>query len=227
MHPQKIAVNEINYLSDFMRENHRMEDENEWPYLVWENKGEYGGSRNTVTPSLNLSFENRPFGEFSSCVNRLLIDSSHKRKILSSIKVEPRNCSFSLRQEDEKIRMSLVLENEYLTSQFNGFYDLNSCELTFYYPFHSHNRLESMSWFESEIRRVKSESGLGFDEATGGYKFEWRDDNLRIKDQFEVLAMFSDGGERSDTHSYKVDFKNRKLVKYHVHDWFEFFDPVY
>lgn len=210
-----------------MRDRHFMEDENEWPYLVSEDSHVYTGSGKSGSVPLKADFESLPFSEFSSRISRLVIDSRNKAKILSSIAVEPANCRFSLHYDGSKIRISLILENEFLTSNFNGFYDLDTSEMTFYQPIHSYNRLESMPWLEREIKRVESEIGLGFYGFGGGYQYSWFNGYLTINDEIEVHVFFTSGDSLSDYHSYRVDFKGKRLVKYHVHPWFEFFDSVF
>ena len=50
-------------------------------------------------------------------------------------------------------------------------------------------------------------------------------EKLKITDEFQILVYFSNNDGYSDSYSYKVDFNNRKLEKYHVHSWFELSEP--
>ena len=72
---------------------------------------------------------------------------------------------------------------------------------------------------------MENEIGLKFDCESGGYHYQWIDEKLKITDEFQILVYFSDDDRYSDSYSYKVDFKNKKLEKYHVHSWIELAEP--
>ena len=82
-----------------------------------------------------------------------------------------------------------------------------------------------MQWFKNEVKRVEKEIHLKFDSEGGGYHFKCTDEKLKITDEFQILVYFSNNDGYSDSYSYKVDFNNRKLEKYHVHSWFERAEP--
>ena len=198
-----------------MRDRHFREDENELPYLVSEKRDGYRGSGSV---QLRMDFEDVPFRDFRSYIDRLLMPRKDKVTIINSIKVNPKNCICSISQDGHVVDINLVLKNKYLSSRFHFRYD---SEMQFLYPFHDHSIMKSSQWFKDEVRRVENEICLKYDACGGGYRFHFEDDMLEVLDEIEVLVYFSDGGEFSDSHSYKVDFKNKKLVEYHVHDWFE------
>lgn len=170
---------------------------------------------------LKRDFEDIPFREFSSYVKRLIISPSHMNNIINSFDVNPQNCTFSIHQNDDIIGISLVLKNEYMTFEFNCTYHCNNSEFTIPLPSQDYRNLESMQWFKNEVRRVEKEIGLKFDSEAGGYHYQWIDEKLKITDEFQILVYFSDDDRYSDSYSYKVDFKNKKLEKYHVHSWIE------
>ena len=155
----------------------------------------------------------------------MVLPQNHKNNIINSVDVKPENCTFSIHQKDRKIYLSLTLKNEYVTSTFHGSYDPNESEISFNFPSTSYRGLESMQWFKNEVKRVEKEIRLKFDSESGGYHFKWADDKLKITDEFQILVYFSNNDGYSDSYSYKVDFNNKKLEKYHVHSWFELSEP--
>ena len=208
-----------------MRDRHFMEDENELPFLVWETRDDNRRNQNREPVPLKLDFEDIPFNEFPSYVKRLILGQDHKNNIIDSIDVEPKNCTCSIHQNDSRIDISLILKNEYVTSRFDGFYDVDNSEITFNSPYTNYGSLESLQWFKNEIRRIENEIGLKFDYESGGYHYQWADEKLKITDEFQILVYFSDDDRYSDSHSYKVDFENKKLDKYMVHSWIELSEP--
>ena len=208
-----------------MRDRHFMEDENELPYLVWETRDDNRRNGNSKPIPLKIDFEDIPFREFSSYVKRLILAPNHISNIINSVDVKPNNCTFSIHQNDNRINISLILKNEYITSEFNGFYDSDTSEITFNFPYTNYGSLESLSWFKNEIRRVENEIGLKFDCESGGYHYQWIDEKLKITEEFQILVYFTDDDRYSDSYSYKVDFNNKKLEKYHVHSWIELSEP--
>ena len=206
-----------------MRDRHFMEDENELPYLLWETRDD--NRRTSRSYQLELDFEDIPFKEFPSYVKRLVLPQNHKNNIINSVDVEPENCTFSIHQKDQKIYLSLTLKNEYIDSTFYGSYDTYDSEISFNLPSVSYSGLESMHWFKKEVKRVEKEIHLKFDSEGGGYHFKCTDEKLKITDEFQILVYFSNNDGYSDSYSYKVDFNNRKLEKYHVHSWFELAEP--
>lgn len=61
-----------------MRDDYYMEDENEWPYLVWEKKDSNRKYSNTKPVPINLEFKDIPFREFPTYVNRLILPKTIK-----------------------------------------------------------------------------------------------------------------------------------------------------
>ena len=202
-----------------MRDRYFREDENELPYLVSEKRDDYRGSGSV---NLKTEFENVPFREFRSYVNRLLMPQNDINTIISSIRVQPKGCTCSIRQDGHIVNINLFLKNEYLASEFHAKFD---SKMYFYPPYHNYRNLESSQWFRNEVKRVEREISLKYYACGGGYKFNFKDDRLEVLDDVDVLAYFSDGGQFSDSHSYRVDFKAKKLVEYHVHDWIELYEP--
>lgn len=208
-----------------MRDRYFMEDENELPYLVTETRRNNRRNGNTKHIPLKMDFNNVPFREFSSYVKRLILAPNHINNIINSIDVKPNNCTFSIHQNNNIINIVLILKNEYMTSKFDGFYDSHTSELTFYLPYTDYRSLESLHWFKNEIKRVEKEISLKFNSESGGYHYQWIDEKLRITDEFQILVYFRDEDIFSDSYSYKVDFKNKKLEEYHVHSWIELSEP--
>ena len=86
--------------------DHFREDENELPYLVWqrrdrdEDRGQSYSDEDDFEP-LNISFNNIPYSQFSSYVRRLQLTSDQKARLISSIEIKPRNCTFSINQNGD------------------------------------------------------------------------------------------------------------------------------
>ena len=210
-----------------MSDEYYMEDEHEWPYLVRETRNDNKGNGNVGTSTLRRDFEGIPFSQFPAYAKRLILPPDHINNIINSIDVKAKNCTFSLHQKDFTVNIILTLKNEFLSSEFRGTYDSSSSELSFNLPFHYYEGLKSMKWFKSEVSRVEKEIGMKFYSLVRGYDFTWADERLTIEDEYDALASFSDDDIQSDTHSYKVDFEDKKLIKYHVFDWIELFDPCF
>ena len=202
-----------------MRDRHFREDENELPYLVSEKRDPYrGGSYNR-----RVDFEGVPFSEFKSCVSSLLLPGDVKSEIISSVTVRPKNCIVSIHQDGDVVRFRFILKNEYLTSEFIARYESG---MHFYLPYPDIAGLESREWFKQEIRRIEKETGLKQDTKSGGYSFNFYKDTLEILDEYHVRIYFRGKSQFDDYHSYKVDFNQRKLVKYHVHPWHEIYEGI-
>ena len=197
------------------------EDENELPYLVYETRE--SKKRKYSDPPLNISYENIPFSEFPSYVNRLILTPNHKSNLISAIDVKPRQCTFSIRQSDEGVAITFNVKNQYIESKITVFYNPTYFNLEMQSNAHYHNYLESMQWFKDEIARVEREIDLKFWECGSGFDYECSDGKFQLKDSYTVIVFFGDESPTSDYHEYKVDFENKKLEMYHVTSFMEWF----
>lgn len=181
----------------------------------------------TVYVSKKLDFKDVPFSEFKSYLARLYLRLEDDEIILNSIRIHAQNCTVSLHRDEDDVSFNFVLKNRYLSSNFHAKYDVNTSRMTFYHPFDSYDGLESMEWFNREVRRVEKETGLKCNGESGGYSYDFNDDNLVINNKYSVCVFFRDDDFYSDSHSYKVNFKSKKLEMYHVHHWSELFESVF
>lgn len=200
-----------------------MEDENELPYLVSRKSDYYEGYKGSTERKFN--FENIAFEQFPSRVNMLILAQNHINRIIGSIDVKAKGCTCSIRQNDDDVRFSFNLKNQYMSSEFSAHYDMDNSEMIFNYPFTNFDGLKSLQWFKTEVARVEREIGLKFHDMAGGFDFKYDNGHLTINDEFDAIAHFSEGNYNSDSHGYKVDFENRKLKEYHVYDWIELYEP--
>ena len=197
------------------------EDENELPYLVYETRE--SKKRKYSDPPLNISYEDIPFSEFPSYVNRLILTPNQKSNLISAVDVKPRQCTFSIRQSDEGVQIKFKVKNQYLESNITVFYNpaYSSFESQSYTNYH--NGLEALPWFKNEVARVEGEIDLKFWECGSGFDYECSNGKFLLDDSYTVIVFFGDESPTSDYHEYKVDFENKKLEKYHVTSFMEWF----
>lgn len=201
------------------------EDENELPYLVWETRDEKPRNRTERFHLAEINIENKPINEFSSVVDGLLF-SNQKINLLNSIEVKPKNCTFSIKRNDDDFIITFYIKNDYLTSEIIVHYDLNSCQIQRPNYFASYDGLKSMQWFKNAVKQIEQEKGYKFDFCTEGYDALYKSGKLLINDDFDVIVMFDDD-ESNDQYGYKVDFENKKLNLYHVYPFHESFELFY
>ena len=204
-----------------MRDDHYMEDENEWPYLVWEKKDSDRRYGNSKPVPINLEFKDIPFREFPTYVNRLILPQNHKNNIISIIKVEPEDCTFTLRQREYEIRIDLKVKNRYVETEFLLEYDYTSSKMEYIIAYTHHDSLESMPWFKSEVKRIENEKGYRYEFCYRGHDFERSDEKFLIKNEFKTIVMFEKDGSE-DHYGYRLDFNTGNLEHYHTYDFMEY-----
>ena len=204
---------------------HFREDENELPYLVWEAREDKHRNRANESHLRNINIKDRPFTEFSSVINGLLLSPNQKTGLLNSVEIEPKNCTFSIQGDSDELKIKFIVRNEYLTSEISMVYNLVSCQTESYFGrYSSHDGLESLQWFKDAVHQIERENGYKYEFCHGGHDISTFG-KLLINDDFKAIAMFEKEGN-GDHYGYKVDFNNRKLELYHVypfHEYYEFF----
>lgn len=204
-----------------MRDRHFREDENELPYLLYEKRDEYKRSGKPVPP--RLDFKDIPFREFPSYVRRLNLALDHKNYIIDSVEVEPQDCIFSIRQEDDEVILTFEVRNEYVATRLSFQYDLNGRRFEYLGGTTYHDGLEAMEWFKSVVRKTEKENGFKFIFCYNGHSFDRSNGRLLIRRDFQTMVMF-ERDPHDDHYGYKVDFATRTLREYHEYPFFEFFE---
>ena len=145
----------------------------------------------------NINIQNRPFRDFESTVRGLIIPDDDRANIIRSVEVRPKNCRFSVSTNSE---------------------DNNN-----------HDRLESADWFKREVSRISRQIGQDYYSCASGYGYKCSDGRLTINDNCCILVYFGDDScdILGEYPGYKIDFKKRKLVKYHVFQGHELFGSYY
>ena len=204
-----------------MRDRHFREDENELPYLLYEKRDEYKRSGKPVP--LRLDFKDIHFREFPSYLRRLNLALDHKNYIIDSVEVEPQDCIFSIRQDDDEVILTFEVRNEYVATRLSFQYDLNGRRFEYLGGTTYHDGLEAMEWFKSVVRKTEKENGFKFIFCYNGHSFDRSNGRLLIRRDFQTMVMFE--RDRYDDHyGYKVDFATRTLREYHEYPFFEFFE---
>lgn len=204
-----------------MRDRHFMEDENELPYLVWETRDNQQ-QNNTRMQSIDISFNDIPFNEFSSYVKRLSLTYKEKIKIINSVEIKPENCIFSIYQSYDELSFTFTVKNEYVKTEINFIYDPDSCQLEYTGGMTYHHDLESMQWFKDAVKQIEKEKGYKFEFCFGGHDFSWREGKVLINGDFKSKVLF-EKDEYGDHFAYKIDFTNKKLELDHVYPFHEYY----
>ena len=214
-----------------MREGPFREDENELPYLVSQKRDSYYrkdeneyfrddyGQRSVP---FELHFKGISFKEFPSYVMRLNLSRNHKDNIIRSVDIKPGNCTFSLNQIGDDVRMSFKVENEYLSTELNFRYDCVSGCFEYIGGYTHHDGLESQQWFRDEVRRIENETGYSYEFCYNGHDFSTKDGRVVINDAYESMVMFEEDHD-SDHYGYKVDFTRKMLEEYQTYPFHEYF----
>ena len=201
-----------------MREGHRMEDENEWPYLVWENTHDnYRSSAPSIPkPEMPKSDEDK-IHEILDGID--LTYTQHMRLFGKLVEfLNSKDCT-GLRAEggyDEYV-FTFTRENKYVkTTHEFLFYPILADQPRIFkdcYTTHSHDGLLNSPEFQSLIRS----KGLQFIECRGGYVSDYRmaDDEFVLKDEMEIGVYFKAGSKKR---RYKLDLEKMELSE----DYFEY-----
>ena len=198
-----------------------MEDENEWPYLVWETKDNKKREYASRPETLDMHVYDIPFSQFPSYLDRLGLTRNQKINLVNSIEVRPRNCTFSIHKTDD-IRFNFKVKNEYLTTEINVLYDSDSGQLEYIGGYTSHDGLESMQWFRDIVRQIETENDYKFEFCYRGHDSTCREGKLRINEDYETLVMF-EKNKGEEHYGYKLDFAGRKLEFYHEYPFHEYY----
>ena len=205
---------------DLMRDRFFREDENELPYLVNEKRDPI--KQTGTVKQFELDFRDIPYSEFSSYVQRLALPQEHKRNLIGRIEIRPKNCTFSIHQRSDEIRITFTVENEYVKAKINVEYNLNSSQVEFLGGTTYHDSLEAMQWFKNAVRKIENETGYKFLFCYNGPDFTSRGGKLLVTDDFETMVMF-EKDHYSDHYGYQVDFAKRNLEFYHEYPFHEFY----
>jgi len=206
--------------------DHFREDENELPYLVWqrrdrdEDRGQSYSDTEDFEP-IKISFNNILYSQFSSYVRRLQLTREQKARLISCVEIKPRNCTFSLNQNGDDIRITFRIENEYLDTEITVSYDPFSGSVEYRYGYTHHDRLQSMKWFRDAVNLIERQNGYKYEFCYEGHDFSTRTGRLVVNDSFKTCVMFEKDGD-DDHYGYKVNFASRRLEEYKTYPFHEY-----
>lgn len=202
-----------------MRDGHRMEDENELPYLVQEKRDD--------------DYHSRPSGHYDISENNETDEETLFRildpmdlSIIQHMKLYNKLIAFlnakdctSLNVEGEfgEYIFKFTRENEYVktTDEFLYYPIFGDLKRVFkdYYTSHNHDRLIANPRFQSLIRAT----GLEFIKCDGGYVTEYSiaHDEITMKDEIDIGVWFKAGSKKRN---YKLDLDRMELSR----DYFEY-----
>jgi len=201
------------------------EDENELPYLLWQKRDKIKAGN---PKPFNINIQNRPFRDFESTVRGLIIPDDDRANIIRSVDVRPKNCRFSVSTNSEdNLVFTFDVENRYVRTSIRSVYEDHELYVSSYY--NNHDRLESADWFKREVSRISRQIGQDYYSCASGYGYKCSDGSLTINDDCCILVYFGDDScdILGEYPGYKIDFKKRKLVKYHVFQGHELFGSYY
>lgn len=147
---------------------------------------------------------------------------NHKNNIINIIKVEPEECTFTLRQREYEIRIDLKVKNRYVKTKFLLEYDYTSSKMEYIITYTHHDSLESMPWFKSEVKRIENENGYRYEFCYMGHNHEHNEVKFLIKNEFETIVMFEKDGSE-DHYGYRLDFNTGNLEHYHTYPFWEYY----
>ena len=197
-----------------------MEDENELPFLVYEKRDDIPRGKSQLE---DINFKDVPFREFSSYVSRLRMTADEKANLVNSVEIQPEDCTFSMHQGDDGIRIVFKIKNEYCSLTLTVEYDRNSGMIKSQGGYSDHDGLESMQWFKDAVHKKEKEKGYRFIFCYVERCFSTSEGKLLIKDDCETFVMFEKDGV-DDHYGYSVDFARKSLKFYHEYPFFEFYE---
>lgn len=83
-----------------------------------------------------------------------------------------------------------------------------------------------MGWFKREVERIKREVKLDVYTYYFGFKMDFENGKLTVKNEFVVHVTFGDGDFLSEYPEYRVNFEKRKLEFYHIIQGHEIFAGI-
>lgn len=189
------------------------EDENELPYLLSQKRDKVKTPRSSGF-HYEIIIEDRPFSQFASAVEGLIIPIDDRINIINSVEVTAKNCTFSINDSGDRLIFQFVVENRYVKTFITVYFENHQLSVSNYYI--DHGKLESQPWFKSEVSRISREIGLDFYTCSSRRAHEFEDGHLTIEDNCSVLVIFGDGDFFNDHPGYKIDFKRKRFVEYHI-----------